>query len=174
MLKLGQTSPHSVSCPQMEDCAASVLQPLRLLPSNPNRHDLFGIRVGDVLRKRQCENSTRSAAGAGGGRTASATQATRTNMKTMHKKLPKPNYTDVASDPRWARIVARDRAADGHLWYSVVTTGVFCRPSCPSRLANPKNVQLHDSLESAKATGFRPCLRCHPDGLSIEAENSAL
>src|SRR4029077_18308757 len=76
--------------------------------------------------------------------------------------------------PRWARIVARDKTADGHLWYSVSTTGVYCRPSCPSRLANPKNVQLHDSLESAKATGFRPCLRCHPDGLSIEAENSAL
>src|SRR3954447_18632137 len=79
----------------------------------------------------------------------------------------------VADDPRWARIVARDKTADGQLWYSVATTGVYCRPSCPSRLANPKNVQLHDSLESAKATGFRPCQRCHPDGLSIEAENAA-
>ena len=54
------------------------------------------------------------------------------------------------------------------------TTGVYCRPSCPSRTANPKNVQLHDSLESAKATGFRPCKRCNPDGLSIDAENAAL
>jgi AraC family transcriptional regulator of adaptative response/methylated-DNA-[protein]-cysteine methyltransferase len=80
----------------------------------------------------------------------------------------------VADDPRWARIVARDKIADGHLWYSVSTTGVYCRPSCPSRLANPKNVQLHDSLASAKATGFRPCRRCNPDGLSIEAENAAL
>ena len=80
----------------------------------------------------------------------------------------------VADDPRWARIVARDKTADGHLWYSVATTGVYCRPSCPSRLANPKNVQLHDSLASAKATGFRSCRRCNPDGLSIEAENAAL
>ena len=80
----------------------------------------------------------------------------------------------VADDPRWARIVARDKTADGHLWYSVATTGVYCRPSCPSRLANPKNVQLHDSLASAKATGFRPCRRCNPNGLSIEAENAAL
>ena len=80
----------------------------------------------------------------------------------------------VADDPRWARIVARDKTADGQLWYSVSTTGVYCRPSCPSRLPNPKNVKLHDSLESAKATGFRPCRRCHPDGLSIEAENVAL
>src|SRR6476659_9143076 len=80
----------------------------------------------------------------------------------------------VADDPRWARIVARDKTADGRLWYSVLTTGVYCRPSCSSRLANPENVQLHDTLESAKATGFRPCKRCNPDGLSIERENAAL
>ncbi|HZB89986.1 MAG TPA: bifunctional DNA-binding transcriptional regulator/O6-methylguanine-DNA methyltransferase Ada [Stellaceae bacterium] len=80
----------------------------------------------------------------------------------------------MADDPRWARIVARDKTADGRLWYSVSTTGVYCRPSCPSRIANPENVQLHDSLESAKATGFRPCKRCNPDGPSSEAENAAL
>ncbi len=55
-----------------------------------------------------------------------------------------------------------------------MTTGVYCRPSCPSRAANAKNVQLHDSLEGAKATGFRPCKRCNPDGLSADAENVAL
>ena len=80
----------------------------------------------------------------------------------------------VADDPRWARVVARDKAADGHLWYSVVTTGIYCRPSCPSRTANPKNVRLHDTLESAKATGFRACKRCNPDGLSLDSENAAL
>src|SRR5215469_1477306 len=86
----------------------------------------------------------------------------------------KPTPTSIADDPRWARIVARDKTADGHFWYSVVTTGVYCRPSCPSRTANRKNVRLHDSLESAKATGFRPCKRCKPDGLSADAENAAL
>jgi AraC family transcriptional regulator of adaptative response/methylated-DNA-[protein]-cysteine methyltransferase len=86
----------------------------------------------------------------------------------------KSTLPSVADDSRWARIVARDKTADGHLWYSVLTTGVYCRPSCPSRLANPENVQLHDTLESAKATGFRPCERCNPDGLSVEAENAAL
>jgi AraC family transcriptional regulator, regulatory protein of adaptative response / methylated-DNA-[protein]-cysteine methyltransferase len=80
----------------------------------------------------------------------------------------------VADDPRWARIVARDKTADGHLWYSVYTTGVYCRPSCPSRTANPQNVLLHDTLESAKATGFRPCKRRNPDGPSIEGANGAL
>jgi AraC family transcriptional regulator of adaptative response/methylated-DNA-[protein]-cysteine methyltransferase len=80
----------------------------------------------------------------------------------------------VAEDPRWGRIVARDRNADGHLWYSVSTTGVYCRASCPSRLANPKNVQLYDTLRAAKASGFRPCKRCNPDGPSIAEENGAL
>jgi AraC family transcriptional regulator, regulatory protein of adaptative response / methylated-DNA-[protein]-cysteine methyltransferase len=68
----------------------------------------------------------------------------------------------------------RDKTADGHFWYSVATTGVYCRPSCPSRIANPKNVQLHDTLESARATGFRPCRRCNPDGPSVECANAAL
>jgi AraC family transcriptional regulator, regulatory protein of adaptative response / methylated-DNA-[protein]-cysteine methyltransferase len=86
-------------------------------------------------------------------------------------KQPRPAVVD---DPRWARIVARDKTADGHLWYSVLTTGVYCRPSCPSRIANPGNVQLHDTLESARSTGFRPCKRCKPDGASIECQNVAL
>ena len=86
----------------------------------------------------------------------------------------KPVFPSVADDPRWARIVARDKTADGQLWYSVSTTGVYCRPSCPSRIANPVNVQLHDTLQQARATGFRPCKRCNPDGPSIEAEHAVL
>ena len=80
----------------------------------------------------------------------------------------------VAEDPRWARIAARDKTADGQFWYSVSTTGVYCRPSCPSRLANPENVQLHSTLESARATGFRACKRCRPEGLPPAAENAAI
>ena len=88
----------------------------------------------------------------------------------IRKQMPLP----VADDPRWARVLVRDKAADGHFWYSVSTTGVYCRPSCPSRTANPKNVELHDSLASAKVTGFRPCRRCNPDGPSVEVENATL
>src|ERR1700719_3347138 len=95
-------------------------------------------------------------------------------MTATPTKTLKPVPPSVADDPRWARIVARDRSADGHLWYSVATTGIYCRASCPSRLANPKNVQLHESPAAAKATGFRPCKRCRPDGLSAEGENAAI
>jgi AraC family transcriptional regulator of adaptative response/methylated-DNA-[protein]-cysteine methyltransferase len=80
----------------------------------------------------------------------------------------------VEADPRWARVLARDRSADEQFWYSVATTGVYCRPSCPSRTANPKNVNLHGSLAEAKATGFRPCKRCNPDGPSTDVENAAI
>lgn len=80
----------------------------------------------------------------------------------------------VEADPRWARVLARDRSADGQFWYAVATTGVYCRPSCPSRTANPRNVSLHGSLAEAKATGFRPCKRCHPDGPSADVANAAI
>jgi AraC family transcriptional regulator of adaptative response/methylated-DNA-[protein]-cysteine methyltransferase len=93
---------------------------------------------------------------------------------TTSENASRPVELGVTNDPRWVRVLARDRTADGRFWYSVVTTGVYCRPSCPSRTANPKNVQLHDTLADAKATGFRPCKRCHPDGLSIDAKNAAL
>ena len=95
-------------------------------------------------------------------------------MTMVNERHQNTNHAVIASDPRWARIVARDRTADGHLWYSVLTTGVYCRPSCPSRSANPENVQLHDTVEEARATGFRPCKRCRPDGLSVDAENVAI
>jgi AraC family transcriptional regulator, regulatory protein of adaptative response / methylated-DNA-[protein]-cysteine methyltransferase len=78
------------------------------------------------------------------------------------------------NDPRWAQVVSRDRSADGTFWYSVQTTGVYCRPSCPSRTANPKNVAFYNDLKSAKATGFRACKRCHPDGASQSAQQAAL
>src|SRR6266567_3804956 len=95
-------------------------------------------------------------------------------MITTLENPKKSAQVAAADDPRWARIVARDRGADGQFWYSVMTTGVYCRPPCPSRTANPQNVQLHDTLEAAKATGFRPCRRCNPEGPSIDCENAAI
>src|ERR1700712_5720618 len=92
-------------------------------------------------------------------------------LTTAKRPITAPATTD---DPRWARVVARDKTADGAFWYCVSTTGVYCRPSCPSRMANPKNVTLHDTLADARATGFRACKRCHPDGIGPDAENAVL
>ncbi|WP_267552140.1 bifunctional DNA-binding transcriptional regulator/O6-methylguanine-DNA methyltransferase Ada [Rhizobium rhizogenes] len=94
--------------------------------------------------------------------------------RTQPQPALRTSTLSVADDPRWARVATRDKSADGQLWYSVSTTGIYCRPSCPSRTANPKNVSLHDTIESARATGFRPCKRCNPEGLSLESENAAL
>src|ERR1700709_55756 len=96
-------------------------------------------------------------------------------MATMTLERLQPSMPpEMADDPRWARIVIRDKTADGCFWYSVVTTGIYCRPSCPSRTANRKNVQLHDTLAAAKGTGFRPCKRCNPDSISTDEENAAI
>lgn len=63
---------------------------------------------------------------------------------------------------RWAAVQRRDRAADGRFYYSVATTGVYCRPSCAARLALRKNVAFHDTCDDAERAGFRPCKRCKP------------
>ena len=76
---------------------------------------------------------------------------------------PSSSGTD---DPRWAAVLAREAAADGRFWYGVTTTGVFCRPSCPSRRPQPEHVRFFDSAAAAREAGFRPCLRCHPDTLA--------
>jgi AraC family transcriptional regulator of adaptative response/methylated-DNA-[protein]-cysteine methyltransferase len=63
----------------------------------------------------------------------------------------------------WRAVVARDGTQDGIFYYSVASTGVYCRPSCPSRQANRANVRFHATCEDAEAAGFRPCKRCKPD-----------
>ncbi len=67
------------------------------------------------------------------------------------------------NDPRWEIVVARDYRADGKFYYSVETTGVYCRPSCAARLARPANVRFHLTCADAESAGFRPCKRCKPN-----------
>jgi AraC family transcriptional regulator, regulatory protein of adaptative response / methylated-DNA-[protein]-cysteine methyltransferase len=80
--------------------------------------------------------------------------------------------TAVELDPRWVHVIARDASADGTFWYSVETTGVYCRPSCPSRTANPKNVHFHGTIAEAEAAGFRACKRCKPNQASFAVQNA--
>ena len=77
-------------------------------------------------------------------------------------------------DPRWRAVLARDKSADGEFYYSVASTGVYCRPSCPSRLANPRNVRFHASIAEAEAAGFRACKRCKPGAASVDERQAAL
>jgi AraC family transcriptional regulator, regulatory protein of adaptative response / methylated-DNA-[protein]-cysteine methyltransferase len=67
-----------------------------------------------------------------------------------------------SDDERYQAIRHRDTKADGAFFYSVRTTGVYCRPSCAARLANRDNIAFHATPEEAEQAGFRPCKRCRP------------
>lgn len=84
-----------------------------------------------------------------------------TNRKT------EPGNLGYSDENRWQTIVNRDTGADDQFYYSVSTTGVFCRPSCPSRLAKRENIAFHNSREDAERAGFRPCKRCKPNEESL-------
>ena len=62
----------------------------------------------------------------------------------------------------WEAVADRDRRMDGLFFYAVLTTGVYCRPSCPSRRPKRANVLFFQKRDAAERAGFRPCLRCHP------------
>ena len=70
---------------------------------------------------------------------------------------------DFTSDShRWQAIVERDVQADGTFVYGVTTTGIYCRPTCPSRRPNRGNVRFFENWQMAEHHGFRPCRRCNP------------
>lgn len=79
------------------------------------------------------------------------------NMQAAQKTL---------NDPRWQQVLGRDATVDGQFFYSVSTTGIYCRPSCGARQPHPKNVEFHLTSAAAEAAGFRPCKRCKPDQIA--------
>src|SRR5271169_3173789 len=81
--------------------------------------------------------------------------------------------TITTEDPRWAAVVARDRAADGQFFYAVSTTGVYCRPSCAARRARPEHVSFHATASDAEQAGFRACKRCKPAQPSLAEPHAA-
>lgn len=80
----------------------------------------------------------------------------------------------VLSDPRWASVITRDRNADGQFYYSVKTTGVYCRPSCGARTPRPENVSFFLTPVEAEKAGFRPCKRCKPEQPSLDEQYAQL
>lgn len=68
---------------------------------------------------------------------------------------------------RWQAVQSRCKAADAAFVYAVVTTKIFCRPTCPARLARRANVKFYDTSVNALKSGFRPCKRCKPDQVHL-------
>jgi len=75
--------------------------------------------------------------------------------------LSEPLYVTHAQ--RWEAVRTRDAAADGRFFCCVLSTGIFCYPSCSARPARPENVVFHTDREAAIAAGFRACKRCRPE-----------
>ncbi|HET9497467.1 MAG TPA: methylated-DNA--[protein]-cysteine S-methyltransferase [Candidatus Limnocylindria bacterium] len=76
--------------------------------------------------------------------------------------MTRPTLPDEAE--MYRLMAARDPDAEGVFLVAVRTTGVFCRPTCPSRLPLPQNVEFHATPWDALVAGFRPCRRCWPVG----------
>lgn len=75
-------------------------------------------------------------------------------------------------ETRWQAVVDRNRAAEGHFWLGVQSTGIFCRPGCPARTPLRKNVVFFESLRDALRSGLRPCKRCRPLGASLDEDRT--
>lgn len=74
----------------------------------------------------------------------------------------------------WAAVVGRDAGADGQFYYSVLSTGVYCKPSCGARQPRRENVSFHRDRAAAERAGYRPCKRCKPDLPPAAERNQAL
>jgi AraC family transcriptional regulator of adaptative response/methylated-DNA-[protein]-cysteine methyltransferase len=93
-------------------------------------------------------------------------------MLTVSKsKIEKSYRTD---EERWEAVIHRDKNAGDAFVYCVETTGVYCRPSCPARLARRDNVAFHLTPKDAERAGFRACKRCKPNDPSAHGEQAAV
>lgn len=92
--------------------------------------------------------------------------------------FPAPPPMSLPSTPfdearAWQQVLARDAAADGVFVYAVTTTGIFCRPTCPSRRPSRNHVRFFVTAAEAAAAGFRACLRCEPTRTEAKADPHA-
>jgi len=75
----------------------------------------------------------------------------------------------ISDDAAWAAVRARDKGMDGRFVTGVLTTGIYCRPSCAARHPKRENVRFFASGAEAAAAGLRACLRCKPDEVGRDA-----
>ncbi|KAJ5575752.1 Ada DNA repair metal-binding [Penicillium sp. DV-2018c] len=87
------------------------------------------------------------------------------------QKIPRLNTNTPTDTERWQAIVTRDTTANAFV-YAVLTTKIYCRPSCPARLARRANVLFYDTPSQAEKAGFRPCKRCRPHSGQTAAQNN--
>ncbi len=78
--------------------------------------------------------------------------------------------TELQNENHWQQVMARDARQDGRFVFAVRTTGVYCRPSCPSRRPRRDSVEFFPDPREAERAGYRACLRCKPTEISAQAQ----
>jgi AraC family transcriptional regulator, regulatory protein of adaptative response / methylated-DNA-[protein]-cysteine methyltransferase len=107
--------------------------------------------------------------GAGAILEASITRQNVMNSGTLNPVAQAPSqleFTRLTDDSRWHAVQTRDSASDGKFVFAVSSTGVYCRPSCPSKRPRRENVSFFRLSAEAERAGFRECLRCRPRSLA--------
>src|SRR5664279_203753 len=77
---------------------------------------------------------------------------------------------NMQSETQWRQVMARDARQDGRFVFAVRTTGIYCRPSCPSRRPRRDSVEFFPDPKLAERAGYRACLRCKPTEISAQAQ----
>jgi AraC family transcriptional regulator of adaptative response/methylated-DNA-[protein]-cysteine methyltransferase len=133
------------------------------------------IAVGNCSPQLQIESKNRNAAGADRRNNGDTLRRLRQNvsMNARSNSIARTSPTND-SEWRWKAVVDRDWQADGKFFYCVKTTGIYCRPSCPSRRPKRENVDFRTTQEAAEKAGFRPCKRCKPCKPSLSESHAAL
>lgn len=91
----------------------------------------------------------------------------------MLQTMTEPTTPIALADARWEAFIGRDPAADGRFVAAVITTGIYCRPSCTARKPKRQNVRFFATPAEAVAAGFRPCKRCRPEAAAPSGRHAA-
>jgi len=96
-----------------------------------------------------------------------------TNIESIVKSMPANlSVPKLGEERRWQAVLARDSSLDGKFVFGVSSTGVFCRPSCPSRRPRRENVSFFEHATAAEKAGYRACLRCRPKAVDANPQSA--
>ncbi len=96
--------------------------------------------------------------------------ATLSSLSAHGGQVPAQGEPAISDEAAWAAVISRDRQMDGRFVTGVLTTGIYCRPSCAARHPRRENVRFFPDGAAARAAGLRACRRCLPDEVGREAE----
>jgi AraC family transcriptional regulator of adaptative response/methylated-DNA-[protein]-cysteine methyltransferase len=92
----------------------------------------------------------------------------------MYMTMIDRQATAAENDSRWEALLSRDPESAADFYYGVRTTGVYCRPTCPSRRPRRANVEFFATRNAAERAGFRPCKRCKPEQAALPERHAAM